>query len=201
MATRWKYMARAFGSGALMRPKPHNSAEAMTACLIAAARRQQTTLTPSSLVGLLAAHPFHWINTGARSRLAPWTALTLANGSSATVSRSIGRITPEACTAQFSMRPNLPGAAYGRAATFNRGCTASASEPVADRPLVRMTRTRIPNLTLGRRRVLGHCQSACKIDPRSASNFDPLRPRVLTVALAASELVGVAETLRARVGT
>ncbi len=45
------------------------------------------------------------------------------------------------------------------------------------------------------------CQSACKIDPRSASNFDPLRPRVLAVALAASELVGVAKTSRARVGT
>ncbi len=44
------------------------------------------------------------------------------------------------------------------------------------------------------------CQSAPKFDPRSASNFDPLWRRVLAVALAPSELVGVAETARARVG-
>ncbi len=44
------------------------------------------------------------------------------------------------------------------------------------------------------------CQSAFKFDPVSASNFDPLERRVLAVALAPSELVGVAETVRARVG-
>ncbi len=44
------------------------------------------------------------------------------------------------------------------------------------------------------------CQSAFKIDPRSASNFDPLWRRVRAVAVAPSELVGVAETGRARVG-
>ena len=43
------------------------------------------------------------------------------------------------------------------------------------------------------------CQSASKFDPRSASNFDPFWRRVLAVALAPSELVGVAETARARV--
>jgi transposase len=43
------------------------------------------------------------------------------------------------------------------------------------------------------------CQSASNIDPRSASNFDPLERRVLAVALAPSELVGVAETARARI--
>jgi molecular chaperone IbpA len=42
------------------------------------------------------------------------------------------------------------------------------------------------------------CQSAFKFDPASASNFDPFERRVLTVALASSELVGVAETWRAR---
>ena len=41
------------------------------------------------------------------------------------------------------------------------------------------------------------CQTASKFDPVSASNFDPRR--VLTVAVAPSELVGVAETARARV--
>jgi hypothetical protein len=45
----------------------------------------------------------------------------------------------------------------------------------------------------------GSCQSAFKFDPVSASNFDPLERRVLTVALASSELAGVAETRRARV--
>ena len=44
-----------------------------------------------------------------------------------------------------------------------------------------------------------HCQSAFKFDPVSASNFDPFERRVLTVALAWSELAGVAETRRARV--
>ena len=38
------------------------------------------------------------------------------------------------------------------------------------------------------------CQSAPNFDPVSASNFDPLERRVLTVALAPSELVGVAKT-------
>ena len=42
------------------------------------------------------------------------------------------------------------------------------------------------------------CQSAFKLDPVSASNFDPFERRVLTVALASSELAGVAETWRAR---
>jgi hypothetical protein len=42
------------------------------------------------------------------------------------------------------------------------------------------------------------CQSACKIDPGSATNFDPLEAR-RAVALAPSERVGVAETGRARV--
>ena len=42
------------------------------------------------------------------------------------------------------------------------------------------------------------CQSAFKFDPVSASNFDPFERRVLAVALAPSELVGVAETVRAR---
>ena len=45
---------------------------------------------------------------------------------------------------------------------------------------------------------LGACQSAFKFDPASASNFDPFGRRVLAVALAPSELVGVAETVRAR---
>src|SRR5258708_30959143 len=44
------------------------------------------------------------------------------------------------------------------------------------------------------------CQSASNFDPRSASNFDPLERRVRAVALAPSELVGVAETARARDG-
>jgi Ku70/Ku80 beta-barrel domain len=44
------------------------------------------------------------------------------------------------------------------------------------------------------------CQSAFKFDPLSASNFDPFERRVLTVALVSSELAGIAETRRVRVG-
>jgi hypothetical protein len=44
-----------------------------------------------------------------------------------------------------------------------------------------------------------YCQSALDWDPRSASKGDPFDRRVLMVALAASELAGVAETARARV--
>jgi hypothetical protein len=43
------------------------------------------------------------------------------------------------------------------------------------------------------------CQSAFKLDPSLASNFDPFVRRGLLVALGSSELAGVAETRRARV--
>jgi catechol 2,3-dioxygenase-like lactoylglutathione lyase family enzyme len=43
------------------------------------------------------------------------------------------------------------------------------------------------------------CQSACKFDPSSASNFDPFARRGLLVALVSSELAGIAEARRARV--
>src|SRR5712672_3197492 len=43
-------------------------------------------------------------------------------------------------------------------------------------------------------RPFTECQSACKFDPVSASNFDPFERRVLTVALVSSELAGIAET-------
>src|SRR5438046_3884859 len=46
--------------------------------------------------------------------------------------------------------------------------------------------------------VRAGCQSAFKFDPVSASNFDPFERRGLAVALASSELAGVAETWRAR---
>src|SRR5258707_8862020 len=58
-----------------------------------------------------------------------------------------------------------------------------------------------PPVFVPKRRGFGTiCQSASNFDPRSASNFDPLERRVRAVALAPSELVGVAETARARVG-
>ena len=47
--------------------------------------------------------------------------------------------------------------------------------------------------------VLVSCQSAPNRDPLSASKRDPFERRVRAVALAPSELVGVAETARARV--
>jgi hypothetical protein len=120
-------------------------------CSIDAARRQRTILTPSLLAGLSAAHPSHWINTGAPSRLAPWTALTLAIGSSATVSHSTGRIIPTACTIRTNERPSMQGAACGRAATSPRGCTGSASAPVECQPIVQMTRTHTLKCTRRRR--------------------------------------------------
>ena len=43
------------------------------------------------------------------------------------------------------------------------------------------------------------CQSALDWDPLSASKRDPFERRLRPVALAASELAGVAETVRARV--
>lgn len=67
----------------------------------------------------------------------------MANGSSATVSRSTGRITLEACTIRSNERPSTPGAACGRAATSSRGYIGPASERAAARPDVRTTRTRI----------------------------------------------------------
>ena len=42
------------------------------------------------------------------------------------------------------------------------------------------------------------CQSASKIDPRSASKIDPLGDEELPLALAPAELVGVVEPGRAR---
>ena len=47
--------------------------------------------------------------------------------------------------------------------------------------------------------LVSRCQSAFKFDPVSASNFDPFERRGLAVALASSELAGIAETWRARV--
>ena len=46
---------------------------------------------------------------------------------------------------------------------------------------------------------LADCQSALDWDPLSASKRDPFERRVRPVALAPSELAGVAETVRARV--
>src|SRR5712692_10191824 len=62
------------------------------------------------------------------------------------------------------------------------------------------TRKLVTKLAAKYRQLTFCCQSASNFDPRSASNFDPLERRVRAVALAPSELVGVAETARARVG-
>src|SRR4029079_10070414 len=59
-------------------------------------------------------------------------------------------------------------------------------------------------IVVGRRAHILHprqcllCQSAFKFDPVSASNFDPFERRVLTVALASSELARIAVTWPAR---
>ena len=71
--------------------------------------------------------------------------------------------------------------------------------------LLENVRNRVLRFALDLKNELGPdsptvCQSAPNFDPLSASNFDPFERRVGTVALAPSELVGVAETARARVG-
>ena len=81
-----------------MHPKAPNSAGARIALSTDAGRRLPTTLTHSSPAGRLAARRFHGINTGGLSQLAPSRLPTLANGSSATVLRWIGRTTRKACT-------------------------------------------------------------------------------------------------------
>ena len=136
-------MVRAFGFGASMLPKAPSFVVAKTAFNTDAARRQQTILTVSLPADLSAAHPSRWINTGAPWQLARLIALTLANGLSATVSRSTGQITLEACTIRSNERPSMPGAACGRAATSRRGSIGPASGRAASRPDVRTTRTRI----------------------------------------------------------
>ena len=57
---------------------------------------------------------------------------------------------------------------------------------------------RITRASVNKAAAAADCQSAFKFDPVSASNFDPFERRVLAVALASSELAGVAETWRAR---
>jgi hypothetical protein len=64
---------------------------------------------------------------------------------------------------------------------------------------IELVRKRVPVNEGELAEAVAECQSASKFDPRSASNFDPLERRVRAVALAPSELVGVAETARARI--
>ena len=73
-----------------------------------AARKQRTISVYLSRTDLLAARPFHWINTAAHSLLALWATPIWVNGSLATVSRSTGRIAPEACTIESNDGPSMP---------------------------------------------------------------------------------------------
>jgi hypothetical protein len=76
----------------------------------------------------------------------------------------------------------------------------NAANPAQIRYAVRRLRRKLPRarIMVGLWTGMDDCQSAFKFDPGSASNFDPFERRVLTVALASSELAGVAETWRAR---
>ena len=74
-----------------------------------------------------------------------------------------------------------------------RRCTLVAGSPRRSSPALQVLFATPPTAI-----AFPGCQSACNFDPRSASNFDPLEAR-RAVALAPSELVGVAETARARV--
>jgi len=82
---------------------------------------------------------------------------------------------------------------YCQYTEYPAGCVARAGVVLRPRPAARAA---------VRHNAGGNangCQSAPKFDPVSASNFAPFERRVLTVALASSELAGVAETGRARV--
>src|SRR5882672_1052224 len=63
-------------------------------------------------------------------------------------------------------------------------------DPIADKKAAAAAAPEAPQKTFGDYAINDWCQSA--------SNFDPFERRVLTVALASSELAGVAETWRAR---
>ena len=60
-------------------------------------------------------------------------------------------------------------------------------------------RAALESVSAGGDPATAKCQSALDRDPISASKKDPFERRVLAVALAPSELAGVAETARARV--
>jgi len=126
----------------LMLPKAPSCVVAKIAFNTDAARKQGTISTYSLRTELSAARPFHWINTAAQSQLGVWATPIWVNGSSATVSRSTGRIIPEACTIKSNETPSMPGAG-GRAAMSSPGFTGPASERAASQPGVRTTRTRI----------------------------------------------------------
>ena len=158
-----------------MLPKAPSFVVAKIAFNTDGARRQRTISMYSLRAELLAAHPSHWINTVAPLRLAVQATLILANGSSATVSPSIGRIIPTACTKRSNERPSMLGAGCGRAATLNPGYIEPASEPADALPDVRTTRMPI----LRKSRMIGRLPSDRAIVRKGRLSFLEMRRQPL----------------------
>ena len=110
-----------------------------------------------------------------------------------------GRSFGVTCVAPF--RPDLPLGQTGCNSRTGNAITATKRED--GYPRVRFSGSRVVPIYPPAVKRLGAprsgCQSARKVDPASASNFDPFERCARAVALAPSELVGVAKTARARV--
>ncbi|WP_244645935.1 hypothetical protein [Bradyrhizobium campsiandrae] len=92
-----------------------------------------------------------------------------------------------------------PGNEWSFSETFERIWPTLRQEMLRDPSLADRELCDIIEGETGTRLSLAMCQSACKFDPSSASNFDPFGRRALLVALVSSELAGIAEARRARV--
>ncbi|MEY9740647.1 hypothetical protein ABIF65_000021 [Bradyrhizobium japonicum] len=93
---------------------------------------------------------------------------------------------------QINYWSKWPNAGVGVACGLGLICIDIDFEPAMDALLAMLPQSNVQKK--GRK-----CQSAFDWDPLSASKRDPFDRRALLVALGSSELVGVAETARARV--
>ena len=140
MATHWRFMEGAFGSGVSMRRRAASCAAAKTVCNIVVGRNQQTTWTHSLPGVRLAARPLASTHMAGRLRPVRSAAPISANGLCARAWRWIGPNTPKADMMALSATPNTPAAESGRAATSSRGSIEPASAQTEGPPTGRTTR-------------------------------------------------------------
>jgi len=144
MATGWKFMGSASGSGVSTRRKAASYAAAMTACNIVVVRRQQTTLTRSSPgVRLINCSPLSLDPYGRTVATCSVVPPTSVNGLYARAWRWIGLNTRKADTLALRATLNEMVGESGRAVMSSHGCIAPASVRMESRPPVRMTQTPI----------------------------------------------------------
>nr|WP_247821606.1 hypothetical protein [Bradyrhizobium sp. 187] len=103
-----------------------------------------------------------------------------------------GATPPSATADRFLASPE-------KAASLTRTLEGSPAAPDAHAALRDYLRSDFAKSALNADGTVNSCQSAFDWDPLSASKRDPFDRRALLVALGSSELVGVAETARARV--